>query len=434
MKKCILPFIFSIPLLMGIFLFSYNALVKEPINVGGRIVVTAVAYGEPDNTEGLAWIRLVEEFEELNPDIDIQYELLYDEAFHNRITERIALGNVPDMSYIGGDARWGAIWKASDQYYDHQNDIDRDLYDINLIPAMGNKGEAYYIPMSISNLCSVFFMNEELVRSLGFSAPRRYEDLVAMVPAAKAAGLDVVSFDGADAWAWGTCIVSMLIGRTSGNHRWVSESLDGLHYFTDQEFLDALEWIRRMVVDGVLPANVLSITNDENIANFNNEKALFMTQGQWVTSQITNPAVREHMVLMNWPDFPKQKGGTHNYGAAAMSVGYGLTRDGAKKTAVKQAALSFIAYFNSTKEVELRLRNGEITGPILKDFVIPNDMPSYVGQKLELSRNTYVSDVIDSFLAGAPNEALNNGIQLIADGKASPLEVAVHVEQLLRGR
>ncbi|QQO11204.1 ABC transporter substrate-binding protein [Breznakiella homolactica] len=432
MKKFILPVLFAIPLFAGIFFFIYEGVTKESINLGGRTVVTAITYGEPDNAEGLMWIRIVEAFEAEHPDIDIQYEMLFDEAYHDQLSLYLATGNIPDMAYMGADARWGSIWRAADQFWDHQNFIDKDFFDITLIPEMGDMGEAYYIPLSTSNICTVLYMNEELVASLGFSKPRRYEDLVAMVPAARAAGLDVVSFDGSNGWSWNSCLMSMLIARVSGNPRWISGALEGDHKFTDKEFLDALSWIERLVRDGVLSADVLAVSYDENISRFNNREALFMVQGQWVASQITNPLVSENMALMAWPDFPGQSAAVRDSVAASWSVGYGVTKSGSRKPAVRDAALLFIEYYNNAAEVGNRLRDGQITGPILKDFQIPEDLPSYVSQKLELARLSPETDVIDSFLSGAPNEALNMGMRMIAEGTATPYEVAAQVESLLR--
>lgn len=54
---------------------------------------------------------------------------------------------------------------------------------------MGPNGEIYEIPLGTSNITTVLFMNKTLVESMGFSQPKTYEDLVAMVPAAKAAGI-----------------------------------------------------------------------------------------------------------------------------------------------------------------------------------------------------------------------------------------------------
>jgi len=397
-----------------------------------KVVVNAMGYGDNSNQEGLAWKRIVEAFEKENPNIDIQDELLYDEAYHQKVVARLASGDVPDLAYMGADARWGAPWMEADQQYNLKSLIDTDHYDLALIPEMGPNGEIYEIPLGTSNITTVLFMNKNLVESMGFSQPKTYEDLVAMVPAAKAAGIDVVSIDGADGWAWGSCLMSSLIARTSGDPMWVSKALTGENKFTDKAFVDALALISTMVSDGVISEKSVLVDYGTNVSNFNNEKALFMVQGQWAAGGVENPAVADTMVLMAWPKMPGEKSGAAGSVAAAWSVGYGLTKSGAEDPAVRDAGIKFINYFYSHAEVTQRLRDGAIVAPVLKNFVVPDDLPNGVKQKVGLAQSAMNTEVIDAFLTGAPNDALNAGMQKIASGQATAEEVAAEVEALAR--
>lgn len=396
------------------------------------VVLKVMGYGDNSNQEGLTWKRVVESFMVENPNIVIEDELLYDEAFHQKVTARLASGDVPHVSYMGADARWGAPWKEADQQYDMTNDIDTAQYDLNLIPEMGPNGERYYIPLGTSNMTTVLYMNKNLVESMGFSQPKTYADLVAMVPAAKAAGIDVVSIDGADGWAWGSCLMSALVSRTTGDLNWVSKAVAGEKSFTDEEFVNALSLIETMVADGVIAEKSVLVDYGTNTSNFNNEKALFMVQGQWAAGSVENPAIKDDMVLMAWPEMPGEKSSANTSMAAAWQVGYGVTKAGAADPAVLAASVKFINYFNSAPEVEQRLRDGGIVAPILKDFVVPSDVPNSVKQKVMLSQNVIECEVIDAFLTGDPNDALNTGMQRIAAGLVTPAEVAAEVEALVR--
>jgi raffinose/stachyose/melibiose transport system substrate-binding protein len=48
-----------------------------------------------------------------------------------------------------------------------------------------------------------------------------------------------------------------------------------------------------------------------------------------------------------------------------------------------------------------------------------------------LAQSALNTDVIDAFLSGAANEALNTGMQKIVSGQATPQEIASQVESLL---
>ena len=428
MKK--LPKIFLALVLIAAIVLMVSCKKKEEEPT--KVVVKTMAYGDQSNPEGVNWLRIVDAFEKANPDIDIDFELLYDEAYHQKVVARLAAGDVPHMAYMGADARWAAPWQEAGQQYDHKPLMDSSYYDLSLIPPHGPNGEIWEIPLGTSNICTVLYMNEKLVQSFGFSAPKTYEDIVAMAPKAKAQGLDVISIDGADGWAWGSCLMSMVIARLSGDPNWVSKAVAGEHKFTDQVFVDSLAFIETMIKDGVISPKSVLVDYGANLSNFSNEKALFMVQGQWIAGSIENPEVANNTLMMAWPKLPGEKAATAGSVAAAFSVGYGITKAGAADTAVRDAALKFLQYFYSHEETTQRLRDGAIVAPVLKNFKVPDDLPRLVKQKVGLAQSAMNTDVIDAFLSGAPNDALNAGMQKIASGQATAKEVATEVESLLR--
>ncbi len=399
---------------------------------GAPVVVKTMAYGDQSNPEGVNWLRIVDAFEKANPNIDIDFELLYDEAYHQKVVARLAAGDVPDMAYMGADARWGLPWQEAGQQFDHRPYLDPNYYDLKLIPDMGPNGEIYEIPLGTSNITTVLYMNEKLTKSFGFSAPKTYQDILAMVPKAKAQGLDVVSIDGADGWAWGSCLMSGVIARISGDAHWVSKAVAGQRKFTDKEFVDSLALLEGMVKDGVINSKSVLVDYGANLSNYSNQKALFMVQGQWIAGSIENPEVANNTLMMAFPKLPGEKAATAGSVAAAIQVGYGLTKTGGSDPAVRDAALKYIQVFYSHEETTQRLRDGAIVAPILKNFKVPDDLPRLVKQKVGLAQAAMNTDVIDAFLSGAPNDVLNAGMQKIVSGQATAKEIAAEVESLLR--
>jgi raffinose/stachyose/melibiose transport system substrate-binding protein len=112
----------------------------------GPVVLNVMGYGDNSNAEGISWNRMVTAFMEENPDVIIESELLYDEAYHQKVTARLAAGDVPHVAYMGADARWGAPWQEAGQQVDHSGAVDPAIYDFDLIPDMTGNGGFYYIP------------------------------------------------------------------------------------------------------------------------------------------------------------------------------------------------------------------------------------------------------------------------------------------------
>ena len=72
-------------LLAGLLILSAALAVAAP-----KVVVKTMAYGDNSNPEGVNWLRIVAAFEKANPDIDIDFELLYDEVYHQKVVARLA--------------------------------------------------------------------------------------------------------------------------------------------------------------------------------------------------------------------------------------------------------------------------------------------------------------------------------------------------------
>lgn len=301
------------------------------VNPPEKIVIKALAYGDEGNTEGQTWIRVVRLFEAENPGIKIQYKLADQDAYHREVKDCLAAGGdaIPDIACMGADGRWAAPWKEAGQQFDHRPYLDRDYFDLQLIPPMGPAGEIWEIPLGTANISTVLYMNEELVRSLGFSTPGKYEDLVAMVPGARAAGLEVIAIAGAQNWVWNGCLLSCIIGRLSGDAHWVSRAVAGEYRFTDKAFVDSLRLIQRMVDDGVISRESLLVDYATAPKMFSDSKALFLVDGQWQAGrEAVSGGVALHTRMIAWPLLPGEKPKMAGSAAGAIEIGYGLTKKG----------------------------------------------------------------------------------------------------------
>ena len=59
----------------------------------------------------------------------------------------------------------------------------------------------------------VLYVNQKVLRDLGLTIPKSYEELKAMAPKLKAAGKDVVLMGAQDDWVMQSCLYSAIVGR-----------------------------------------------------------------------------------------------------------------------------------------------------------------------------------------------------------------------------
>jgi raffinose/stachyose/melibiose transport system substrate-binding protein len=423
-KKVILVSLFAIMALGLVFAGGGKDTAKS-----SQVVLKVMGYGDNSNQEGQNFVRIVSAFEAANPGVKVDYELLFDEAYHNKVKARIAAGDVPHVAYMGSDARWGGPWQEAGIQIDHNKYIDTNLFDLSTIPADTKDGKRVYLPLGTSNLCTVVFANTKLLKELGFGLPKTYADMVAMVPAAKAKGIEVFSTHGADGWAWGSCIMSSFVARTTGMTDFPERLVKGEIKFTDPTAVAALDFLTTMVADGVLSPNSVMIDSGTGLSNFSNGKALFYMTGQWDAGSIS-PETQEVTALIAFPALPGEKG-TAGSVAAAKQSGYGMTK-AAETDGVTDAAMKFLNYFYGAEETIQRVRDGAIVAPVIK-VGLPSDLPTIVKAKAAFGGSGMIeTQVIDSYLTGAPNDALNAGMQEIVAGKTTGKDLAAKVEGLLR--
>ena len=393
---------------------------------GSTITLNVMGYGDNSNSEGQTFKRICDEFMAENPNIKVNYELLYDEAYHQKAVSRLAAGDVPDVAYMGADARWGSEWQEAGQQIDNLAYYPANI-DASLVPDFFGTGVKPYLPLGGSNYCTVVAVNMNLLNKIGGKIPETYEDMKALAKLCKDNGIELMSTHGADGWVWGSCVMSGIIPRTTGDLKWIEKAVNKQVKFTDKGFVDALSVLSTWVADGVLDPNSVLTDNGTGMSNFVNGKYLMYIDGQWAFGESNLGELSKSVKLISIPQVPGEKACAGSL-AGAWQVGYGITKKGASDPVILEAAKKWIAYFNSYDEVVQRLRDGGISAPILKDFVLPSGMDPCIGEKAKLG--AYPSCyVIDSYLTGVANDTLNAGMQDIVSGKIDAATLAANVQK-----
>lgn len=391
-----------------------------------KVTLNIMGYGDNANAEGLTFKRICEEFMAENPDIVLNYEMLYDEAYHQKVVARLAAGDVPDVAYMGADARWGASWQEANQQIDNTPYYPSNI-DVSLVPDFFGNGNRPYLPLGGSNYCTVVGVNTELLAKIGGKIPETYEDLVALAKLCKSNGIECISTHGADGWVWGSCVMSGIIPRTTGDLKWIEKAVNKQVKFTDEGFVAALDVLAQWVKDGVISKDAILIDNGTGLSNFVNGKCLMYIDGQWGFGEQNLGDLSKKVKLISIPPVPGEKACAGSL-AGAWQVGYGITKAGASDPAKLEAAKKWIAYFFSETETIQRLADGAISAPILKNFTLPDGMDPCIAEKATLGK--YPSCyVIDSYLSGTPNDVLNAGMQNIVAGKTTAKELAAAVQR-----
>ena len=405
---------------------------------GDKVTLNILGYGSADNGEGQVFDRICDEFMAANPDVIVRYELYYGDDYHTRVYNRLSSNDIPDIAYMGADERWGGAWKDANQQINNAPYFPSYI-DANLVPDFYGNGVKPYLPLGGSNYCTVVGVNMDLLTEIGSDetelnqALSSYETFVAIANKFNVYKTNhpeliaCLATHGADTWVWGSCVLSAIIPRTTGDSKWIEKAANGQRSFTSNEFKAALQVIADWVDDGIIDENSASTDDGTGKANFAAGKYLMYIDGQWGFGEANYEDLADDIKLFAIPAIENGTASLQNCMAAAWQAGYGITKKGASNAKVLDAAKRWMAYFNSEEETIQRLRDGGISCPILKNFTPPDDIDPLVVEKTRLASYP-TCYVIDSYLTGDANDALNNGVKNIVAGTDTVDNVAQAIQ------
>jgi raffinose/stachyose/melibiose transport system substrate-binding protein len=375
-----------------------------------------------------------------NPDIKIQKEELFDEAFHQKVAAYIAAGTLPDVLFMWPSGRSTAL---------HEKKLVKDLTPLlgkeflsNFAPAAidpdaQNSKFLAELPQSVT-YTTVMYTNTKLLKDTGLAEPKAYADLKAMVPKLRAKGAQTVLMANKDTWVMQSCLFSTVTGRLLGD-AWIDSVKAGKVNFSDKAFVDALGFIDMMYKDGVISRDTIQLAYGEAPALFAENKAAFQVDGDWrqgyfLTDKASGIALidpqrqKNDFAFLNFPAIPGEK----NPGvvSAIVGVGFGISSSVPAGSAKEEAAVRWMKYYYSPEVQKIKLETGAyipsrkgITSDKIEPFT--QKMPLYYAS---INKTCYVLDGVLDVDVYTP---LNNGLQEMGLGSKNPAQVAADVQKAI---
>jgi raffinose/stachyose/melibiose transport system substrate-binding protein len=390
-----------------------------------KVELTVLNYLDITSPEAKAWDATVEAFNAKYPNITLRIENSFGEAYHQKLAALAAAGDLPDVMYLWPGGRSAEIYR---------NELTEDLYPFlgpdkdKFVPAAVAPqwdGKLYELPIGIT-ATHVMYVNTKLLSDLGLTMPKTYDELVAMVPKIKEAGLYPILMPNKAAWVMQSCLFSALVGRIAGQD-WLDALIAGEASFTDQEFVDSLALVKDMYDTGLLPPQSIQLEYGDGPNLFATGRSPFMIDGDWRVGAIApllSEEEQENFELTVFPDIAGQKGesgSTSTVAATGFGMKAGLTGDKA------DAAWKWIYFFAGPQAAEIRL----IEQGMIPTYIM--DLSAYDISPLAVKRGAFYPEhsgtyVLDDKITGEPINILNTGLQELALGNTTPEKLAAEIE------
>lgn len=385
-------------------------------------------------------VAIWQKFKDDNPDIDLQQEILFSNAYHDKLTAYIAAGQMPDVFYL-----WPSMKDSSAIV--QQKKLAKDLKVLLGSEFISNFNAAAIDPNQQTSrmllelpqaftFTSVMYTNTKLLADLKIPLPKTYADLKAMVVRLKVKNIQTVLLPNGDGWPGESCLFSTIVDRLLGT-AYQDQLMTGKAKFTDPAFVAALKFWQTMYTDGVMSWTNIQQPYGDGPGLFAGGRAAFFVDGDWrqgafLTDKSTGKALIEparqatDFAFLAFPAIPGEK-----FPGAAPGIagtGLGVASSVAAGSDVEKAAVRLLKYYYSA-EVQLQnLESGAyipsrkgITSEKIQPFI--NMMSKFYGT---LTKPSYV---FDGVFAPEVVNVLNPGLQAIGLGAQTPEQVAAEMQK-----
>ncbi|MDR1220641.1 MAG: extracellular solute-binding protein [Treponema sp.] len=377
-----------------------------------------------------------QKFKDAHPNIIIEREDLFNDPFHNKVEAYAASGNLPDVMYAWPSGRSTTLYSnrlLKDLTPLVQKDgLSASYHPLALTPAQFANNYVGIMSLGLTS-SHAFYINKAVLDDAGLTPAKTYAELVAQVPTLKAKGYETVLMANQDTWVMQSCLFSLIAGRFGGEG-WDQKILSGQAKFTDPDFLNALQFVKRMYDDGVLSRSTLTTDYGTVVSLFASKRGAYLIDGDWrvgafITDQSTgealiSPADQENILITVFPDIEGAK--LNKSTSGILGTGWGVRADIPAGSAQEAAAWELVKWL-AGKEVQLwQVQTGGISTPSRLDVDV-SSLPLEAMQKAitKLTQEYSVSTpVIDGVFAGAVYTPLNDGLQAIGMGSQTPEQVA----------
>lgn len=235
----------------------------------------------------ILWKDSFAKWNEENPDSKISVEMFANDAYKEKIRTAVGAGNPPTLifSWAGGTLR---------EYAQNNNIVDltagtKDVVS-RVIPSVAEQGvvdgKVYAIPNSQSQPVVLYF-NQALFDQVGVQVPKTWDDLLAVIPKFKEAGIAPLSVAGQSKWPY-LMYIQYLTDRIGGPEAFNAVMNNEPGAWSNPAFTQALTMIQDLVKAGAFVDGYGSIAADANAdqALLYTGKAAMLLQGSWVYSSM----------------------------------------------------------------------------------------------------------------------------------------------------
>ena len=375
------------------------------------------------------WQSLADAYTAEHPNVTINITVLENAAFKDRLVTVMQSGvDIPDLFQSWGGA---VLWNYADNGLVRNIAPElagewQDSFSAQAaLELFGQNGEYYGVPWTWGAVG--LFYNKALFEQAGLdpeAPPQTWDEFIAAVETFKAAGITPISLGESEKWPGHFWWVYLAL-RLGGQEAFLN-AYNRTGSFTDEPFVQAGEYLQQLIDLEPFPEGFLGLSHPDMQGVFGNGEAAMMLMGQWTPGAQAQYSVSGEGIgdeNLGFFNFPAIEGGAGNPGdVLGGGDGFAVGKD------APDEAIDFLRFLTNA---ENQRAGGEI-------FIVPvvgeaedvvSDDPIF-GAILEARNGApYFQLYYDQFLPPAVGGVVNDAVETIFAGAASPEEAAQMIEE-----
>ncbi len=368
---------------------------------------------------------VADEFTAANPGVTIEITVLENEAFKTKLATAMQGGDPPDVfqSWGGGVLYQYAQAELVRDITEHlATDGWGETFNQAALGLYASDGKNFGVPWNVG-MVGVWY-NKALFSQAGIETiPTTWTDFLAAVSALKAAGITPIAIGGKDKWPAHFIWVYLAI-RNGGRAAFeAAYSREGA--FTDPAFVKAGADLKELVDLEPFQEGFLGATFPDESALMGNGKAAMEIMGQWApSSQVSESESGTGLGEdLGFFTFPMVEGGAGDPNDALGGCdGYAIGIN------APDAAIDFVRHLTSLETQTMLASEGIAVLPVINGADTAITDPNLVGVKESLAKAQYLQLYYDQYLPPAVGATVNDAVQALVAGSASPEDVADMIE------
>ena len=366
---------------------------------------------------------VVDEYMQAHPNVTIEVTILENEAFKTKLTSVMQSGNPPDVFHSWGGGVLAEYAKAG-LLKDITADVKGTDFGNSMAPGVWSvyayDGKQYGAPHDMGAV--TFWYNKDLLAKVGYTSfPTDWDDFLTLIKKLKEAGITPIALGGGDKWP-AMYYFAYLSLRLGGSDAFAN--LSSGQGFNDPVFVKAAQMVADLTALQPFQDGFLGATYNDQGALMGNGQAAMELMGQWAPNVENDSSADKKGIgdKLGCAPFPAISGGKGKV-TEVMGGGNGMAIG---KNASKEA-VDFLKFLDNK---ENNAKYATVAG------IIPTVKGAEVGIKDAnaklvkgiVDQCTFFQLYPDQFLPPAAGSALNDAVQTILAGTATPEQACAAIQ------